>query len=86
MISHGFEHLIVFLLMGLAFGLGYANRSILVTLLLIGFVGLVEIAQLCVPGRHARMADFLIDALAVCVGVASAHFASRHEPDVMTEK
>ncbi|MGZ5917048.1 MAG: VanZ family protein [Methyloceanibacter sp.] len=72
--------------MGLAFGLGYASRSILATLLLIGFVGLVEIVQLFVPGRHARMTDFLIDALAVCIGVASAHFALQHEPDTTTEK
>ena len=82
MIPHGFEHLVVFLLMGLAFGLGYASRYILATLLLIAFVGLVEIAQLFVPGRHARMTDFLIDALAVCIGAAGAKFALRHEPDM----
>ena len=86
MLPHGFEHLIAFLLMGFAFGLGYASRAILVTLLLIGFVGLIEVVQLYVPGRHARMTDFLVDTLAVCIGIASAAFAMRHEPEVTTKK
>ena len=77
-IPHGFEHLIIYFLMGLAFGLGYARRGILTTFLLNGFVGLIEIAQLFVPGRHARMSDFLIDAFAVSLGIASAHLASAY--------
>jgi VanZ family protein len=32
------------------------------------FAGFVEIAQLFVPGRHARLSDFIVDALAMCVG------------------
>ena len=80
MLPHGFEHLIASLLMGFAFGLGYTSRAILVALLLIGFVGLIEVVQLYVPGRHARMTDFLVDTLAVCIGIASAAFAMRHEP------
>ena len=48
-IPHGFEHFIIFFLMGLAFELGYARRVILTTSLLNGFVGLIKIAQLFVP-------------------------------------
>ena len=28
--------------------------------------------QLAVPGRHARVSDFLVDAAAACVGIAIA--------------
>lgn len=77
-IPHDLEHLIAFFLMGLAFGLGYVSRVFLTTFLLNGFIGLIEIAQLFVPGRHARMSDFLIDAFAVSIGIASAYLASAY--------
>ena len=35
-------------------------------------IGLVEILQFWAPGRHARLEDFLVDAFAVCVGLAAA--------------
>jgi len=35
-------------------------------------IGILELLQLFVPGRHARLEDFLVDALAVCVGLAVA--------------
>ena len=77
-IPHGAEHLVAFLLLGFAFALGYPRRILLATLLLVGFVGVVEIAQLFVPGRHARLSDFLIDAFAVSIGLAGAHFGLPH--------
>ena len=79
MLPHDPEHLVAFLLMGLAFALGYPS-TLLATLLLVGFVGLLEIAQLFVPGRHARLSDFLIEAFAVSIGVAGAHFALLGNP------
>ncbi len=44
---------------------------------MVAFAGAVEIAQLFVPGRHARMSDFIVDALAVCVGVLTAVLVGR---------
>jgi VanZ family protein len=42
------------------------------------FTGAIEAAQLLVPGRHARLIDFIVDVVAVCVGVATgAVIASR---------
>jgi len=62
------EHLLIFTATGTAFGLGYeAMRGLLAIQLLI-FAGAVEIAQLFVPGRHARLSDFLVDAGAICAG------------------
>ena len=82
MLPHGLEHLVAFLLTGLAFGLGYANRYVFATLLLIAFVALVEVAQLFVPGRHARISDFFIDAIAVIVGAGLIHVAALRKPRV----
>jgi len=77
-IPHSIEHLVAFLLLGFAFALADPRRILLANLLLVGFVGAIEIAQLFVPGRHARVSDFLIDAFAVSVGFAGVHFALPH--------
>jgi VanZ family protein len=39
--------------------------------MLVIFAGTVEIAQLFVPGRHARLSDFIVDALAISAGLIS---------------
>jgi VanZ family protein len=44
---------------------------------LLAFSGIVEIAQLWVPGRHARLSDFVIDGVAACIGVAIAMIAEK---------
>jgi VanZ family protein len=53
---------------GFAFGVAYELRYATLAIFLVLFAGLVEIAQLFVPGRHARLSDFIVDALAMCVG------------------
>jgi len=35
-------------------------------------IGVLEMLQLWMPGRHARLEDFVVDALAACVGLAMA--------------
>jgi hypothetical protein len=67
-----FEHFAIFMVTGLAFGIGYAPKYISLALALVIFSGVVEIAQLLAPGRHARLSDFIIDAVAVTAGVAAA--------------
>ena len=76
-VPHTFEHLAIFLATGLAFGLGDANRYVSRMFLLIAFVGFIELAQLLVPGRHARVSDFLLDALGVSIGVGLGHLLAR---------
>jgi VanZ family protein len=34
------------------------------------FAGAIEFAQMFAPGRHARISDFLVDALAAYLGLA----------------
>jgi VanZ family protein len=33
------------------------------------FAGAIEIAQLAISGRHARISDFVMPAIGACVGV-----------------
>jgi VanZ family protein len=67
-VSHGLEHLAIFLVCGLAFGAGYPDRALRLIVGLIGFSAVVEIVQIWVPGRHARLSDFFVDAAAVSIG------------------
>jgi VanZ family protein len=68
--SHNLEHFLIYVVLGIAFGIGYARQWWLVALGLVGLTAAVEFAQLFVPGRHARLKDLAIDAGAVCLGVA----------------
>lgn len=69
-VPHGLEHFAIFFVTGAAFGVGYSRRSKLGTVMLVIFAGTIELAQIVVPGRHPRLSDFIVDALAACVGVA----------------
>ena len=66
------EHAIAFILIGLAFGLAYTRTWLLTTLVAVVMTGVIEILQFWAPGRHARLMDFVVDALAACVGLAAA--------------
>jgi VanZ family protein len=70
-VPHKLEHFAIFALTGFAFGLGYNRRFLLATLWLVFFTGAIELAQFLVPGRHARLMDFVVDVLAICVSAAA---------------
>jgi VanZ family protein len=67
--AHDLEHLLMFLATGVSFGMGYPHRVWLLAIAQVTFVAAIEVAQIWIPGRHSRMSDFLIDALASCLGV-----------------
>lgn len=69
------EHAFAFALLGLAFGLAYARAPGRTAMLVIVFTGLVEVLQFLAPGRHARLSDFVVDALAACAGLVVARAA-----------
>jgi hypothetical protein len=73
---HSLEHFTIFAASGFSFGLGYKRRHDLIAILLIMFSGSIEIAQLFVQGRHARLSDFIIDAVAACIGLVTASLLS----------
>ena len=66
---HILEHFIMFGITGIAFGIGYSSTSNLVAFSLVVFAGAIELLQTLVPSRHARWSDFIIDAVAVFLGV-----------------
>jgi VanZ family protein len=66
---HNVEHVGIFLLNGAAFGLGYRGYEWLSSLGAAIFCAGIEVAQLMIPGRHARVSDFIVDTIAVCVGI-----------------
>jgi VanZ family protein len=66
------EHAFAFALIGLAFGLAYTRHRWLTSAIAVVGIGGLEILQLWAPGRHARLEDFIVDALAACVGLAIA--------------
>jgi VanZ family protein len=66
------EHALAFVLLGMAFGIAYTRNRLLTAAVAVGLTGLIEILQFWAPGRHARLEDFAVDALAVCIGLAAA--------------
>ena len=74
-VPHDLEHFSIFFVTGAAFGVGYSRRPKLVAAVLVIFAAAVELAQIVDPGRHARVSDFIVDALAACVGSADATIA-----------
>ena len=71
--GHNFEHLLIFLVTGLAFGLGYLRWFWSVGMGLLIFAAVIEVSQIFVPGRHARLSDFLVDAAASSLGVGLSY-------------
>jgi VanZ family protein len=63
------EYFSIFFATGLAFGVGYPQRRLFQFVALLAFTVAIELAQILVPGRHARVSDFLIDACGVTVGL-----------------
>jgi len=76
-IPHVMEHASVYFLTGLAFGLGHPSRFVGWLLGLSAFTLAIEIAQIWIPGRHARASDFVVDASAVALGLGVSFILSR---------
>ena len=74
---HNVEHFVIFFATGLVFGIGYPGRPFISGLALVIFCAAIEVAQLWIPGRHARLSDFTTDAVGVCIGVCMSFFAIR---------
>ena len=66
------EHALAFVLVGLAVGIAFPRRPWLTALVAVILTGVVELLQFFAPGRHARLEDFIVDALALCVGLVVA--------------
>jgi len=74
---HDLEHGIIYAAAGFAFGLGYELRLTTFGAVFLLFCGIVESMQLLVPGRHARLSDFVVDTVAMCAGAGVALLVGR---------
>src|SRR5689334_3604969 len=76
-VHHGFEHFFAFALTGLLFGWAQPRPLRANLLCAVAFSLALELSQIPLPTRHARLEDFLIDAIAACLGISAA-YASRY--------
>jgi VanZ family protein len=76
-IPHALEHAGIFFLDGLAFGVAYPGYERWLSIEAVAFCGGIELAQLMVPGRHARVSDFVVDVVAACVGILASSVLTR---------
>jgi hypothetical protein len=66
------DHTLAFVLVGLAFAFAYPQQRRLAMMLSVPLIGALELLQFAAPGRHARLEDFAVDALAAIAGFALA--------------
>lgn len=72
-LQHDVEHFLAFLLAGTTFGLAYARSLGVNFLRAIMFALVLELSQIPLTTRHARVEDFVVDAVAACLGIAIVH-------------
>jgi peptidoglycan/LPS O-acetylase OafA/YrhL len=72
MMGQDADHGLAFLLVGLAFALAYPQHRRPAMAIAVVLIGALELLQFVSPGRHARLEDFLVDALAAITGFALA--------------
>ena len=66
------DHALAFVLVGLAFAFAYPEPRRLAAMISVPLIGALELLQFAAPGRHARLSDFVVDALAALAGFAIA--------------
>ena len=69
MMPHVVEHAGIFAADGMAFGAAYLGYQRRLSIIAVAFCAGIELAQMMVPGRHARLSDFVVDAAAACIGI-----------------
>jgi VanZ family protein len=63
------EHLTAFAIVGGAFAVGYRLSLIHLLFLAVLFCAGIEMLQIPLPTRHARVSDFLVDAGGACLAI-----------------
>ena len=66
-------------------GSDIASRYLLQLVALLSFMAAIELAQLWAPGRHARLSDFIVDALGLGVGIGLAYVVARRQKAAATD-
>jgi VanZ family protein len=72
-----YERLFAFALIGGLFGLAYPRDLLRTMIIVVGFALGLEILQMIIPGRHARMFDALVKSCGGIAGVITAAMLNR---------
>jgi len=70
------EHFVAFALVGLAFGLAYPNRLLLIVAIVVGSAFGLEALQLLTPDRHGRVLDAVMKAVGGVCGIGAGQLIS----------
>jgi VanZ family protein len=68
-LQHDFEHFAAFALVGILFAASFEIRTSLLLLAGVAYTLMLECLQIPLPTRHARVEDFIVDAIAICLGI-----------------
>jgi hypothetical protein len=68
-LGHQFEHFAAFALVAAIFAIGYRLPLMKLSMLAFLFCGGIELVQLPLATRHARLSDFVIDFFASCLAI-----------------
>jgi VanZ family protein len=68
-VGRGLEHFTAFALVGGAFAIGYRFSLIRLLVLAVFFCGGIELLQVPLPTRHARVSDYLVDTVGACFAI-----------------
>jgi VanZ family protein len=74
-----FERFLAYAAIGGAFSLGYPKHRFGIMVVVIGIVGLLELAQHLTPGRHGRLHDAVFKAAGAFFGAAVAMIVDRRK-------
>lgn len=75
-----FEHVAAFALVAGAFSIGYDLSLARLIFFALLFCGGIELLQVPLPTRHARVSDFVIDFIASCFAFALVHIGKKLVP------
>lgn len=68
------EHIAIFSIVAAAFAVGYELSATRLVFLAFAFCGGIELLQVPLSTRHARLTDFVIDFVASCFGIGLIFF------------
>ena len=76
-VGQGLEHFNAFALVGGAFAIGYRFLLIRLLVLAVFFCGGIELLQVPLPTRHARVSDFLVNSVGACFAILCVFVATQ---------
>ena len=71
-LQHDFEHFAAFALAGILFAASFETTTTMLLLAGVAYALTLECLQIPLPTRHARLEDFMVDAIAICLGIVLA--------------